>query len=214
MDESEELIEFLKSEEAKVLISKSVQEMIEKNKKEKEIIEQLFSNKDYIQWLIDFTKDKEGFFDSDWDYSSEKLSDSNKIKVNNLALFFNGIYNYAKKNYIYPLPRALGEYYQIKIDDIGFEVGYITGQGISFYCKRIPLLGDNFIDFMGIVNNKEQDYVKYIDSNMEKLSNMIIDLYNKGIPIEAIDEAINKSMKQIISFEKEKEQPKVFSKTL
>ena len=28
---------------------------------------------------------------------------------------------------------------------------------------------------------------------MEKLSNMIIDLYNKGIPIEAIDEAINKS---------------------
>ena len=193
-------------------MDKYIQNYIERNKRNSEIIDELISNSDYIKWLIDFTKDKEVFFDSDWDYSDEKLPENDQEKVYYLSLFFEGIFSYAKKNHIYSLPNSLGEYYQIKIDDIGFEIGYISGQGTSFYCKRIPLLDDNFIDFIDIMNNKEQDNVKYINNSMEQLSIMIIDLYNQGIPIEAIDEAINKAIKQIVLYEKESK-PKVYKKT-
>ena len=139
-------------------------------------------------------------------YDSEKLSEYDQERVNNLSLFFEGIYSYAKKNHIYSSPGSLGEYYQIKIYDIGFEIGYITGQGTSFYCKRIPILDDNFIDFIDIMNNKEQDNVEYINNSMKQLSNMIIDLYNNGVPLEAIDTAINIAIKEIGSYQKENRQ--------
>ena len=134
-----------------------IQELIENKKKQKEIIKKLLSNTDYAEWLIDFTNDKEMFYDNDWDYSNEKLTDDNQKNVNYLSLFFEGIYGYAKENNIESSLRALGEYYQIKVDDVGFEIGYITGQGTSFYCKRIPLQEINFIDFMDIINNQKED---------------------------------------------------------
>ena len=113
------------------------EEIIEKEKQKNARIKILMSNLDYINWLIEFTKDKEGFSDNDWIYSSEKLDDFNQEKVYDLQLFFEGIYQYARKNYIYPQASSLGECYQIRIGDVIFEIGYLSGQGTKFYCKRI-----------------------------------------------------------------------------
>ncbi len=214
MNETEKLIQFLESEEVKAAMDKCVQKMVEKDKKEKEIIKQLFSNKEYIQWLIDFTEDKKGFLDSDWDYSSEKLSDNDQRNVNNLSLFFEGICTYAKKNYIYSSSRALGEYYRIKINDIGFEIGYIAGQGTSFYCKRVDINNEyNYIDYNDIILDKEQNNVKTINSSLNSLSNMIIDTYNSGVPVEAIEETVNVTMRELVSYEKKNMEQKVYRKT-
>lgn len=181
-------------------MDKNVEEMIENQKRDNETIKQMISSMDYIKWLVNFTKDKECFYDDNWDYSAEKLSDNDQKNVNNLSLFFKSIYCYAKKNYISSSLNSLGEYYCIKIGNNGFEIGYITGQGTAFYCKKILLdKNENFIDFIDIINNKKQDNVEYIESSIENLSSMIINLYNNGVPIEAIDKAINNAIKSIVN---------------
>ena len=192
---------------------KIIEEVVEKENQKNERIRVLMSSTDYIKWLIAFTKDKEVFFDDEWDYSSEKLSNANQEKVDDLALFFEGIYHYTKANYIYSSSRPFGECYQIKMDDNGFEIGYLTGQGTKFYCKKISLEEEkNVIDFMDIVNDKKQDNVEYIEKNLEDLSKLFIDLYNNGIPIEAMVETINRAIRHINR--KEQDKIKVLSKKL
>ena len=182
-----------------------VEDIIEKERQRQERIKNLMSNTEYIDWLIEFTNDKEGFSDDEWIYSSEKLDDATEEKVNDLQLFFEGIYEYTKRNYIYSLTRPYGECYKIKLGEIGFEIGYASGQGTYFYCRRTPLEEmENAIDFMDIINNKKQDNVEYIESSLEQLSSMFIELYNNGVPIEAMINTINSSMKYIHKKEQEK----------
>ena len=213
MKDIDELIKFMKSKEGKVSISKCIHEMSEKQKNRDEIIKKMLSNTDYINWLISFTKDKDGFFDSDYDYSSEKLNEIDQKNVNLLPLLFEGIYDYAKKNYIYSSEDSLGEYYQVKKDDNGFQIGYISGQGTDFYCKKIPVeKNEYFIDFMDIVNNKKQDNVDYIRNSMDNLSYWLIGLVKSGVPIQALIEAFNKTMKAISDKNKEDEKQKTLKK--
>ena len=123
-----------------------------------------FSVSGYFEWLLDFMKDKSDFFDSDWDYTDEKLNASDQQNVNCLFLLFEVIFQYARENKISSSYRPLGEYFPLKVHDIGFEIGYITGQGTSFYCKKIPLEKDEqFIDYKDILKNEEkQETVKVL----------------------------------------------------
>ena len=218
MNKSKDLIKGLENPESKEIMKRIVEENIKKERQKNEKIKSLMSNTDYIEWLIEFTKDKEGFSDDDWIYSSEKLDDVAKGKVDDLQLFFEGIYQYSRINYIYSLTRPLGECYKIRIGDIGFEIGYLSGQGTKFYCRRILLEEmENAIDFMDIVNKKKQDSVEYIERSLEKFSNMFIELYNNGVPIEAINEALDRGMKYINKIEREKqdtEEQKILRKKL
>ena len=178
-----------------------------------EVLNSMISSTDYIEWLIQFTQDKDSFYDDNWDYSNEKLSDTDKKMVDKLALFFECINLYAKNNYIYSISRPLGECYKIKINNNGFEIGYITGQGTSFYCKKIQLGGEkNLIDFTDIINNKKQNNVKYIENGLNNLSNVLIDLYDNGVPVEAIIKTFNLFIRHTNSVEKENN--KVKKKTL
>ena len=179
-------------------------------KKDKnEVINSMISSTEYIEWLIQFTQDKDGFSDDNWDYSDERLSDIDKEMVDKLSLFFESINFYAKNNYIYSMTRPLGECYQIKINNNGFEIGYITGQGTSFYCKKIQLdVEKDFIDFMDIINNKKQSNVEYIENSLNNLSNVLMDLYDNGIPIEAMIEIFNLFIRHTNSIEKEKNKVK------
>ena len=211
MDEIEKIKSFLESDEGKISMNKHVEEMIEKQKRQKEIMKEMLSNTDYIEWLIDFTKDRESFADSDWDYSSEKLNDIDQKNVNNLSLFFEGVYNYARDNYLYSTMRPFGESFQLKLNDIGLEIGYMSGQGTLFYCKRIPLTDDSFIDINDVITNKKQDNVDSITSDLNYLSDTINNLYKRGVPLEAISTIINKTISEIVRYEKDNE-PKVYIK--
>lgn len=215
MNRPEDLIKELKKPETKKIMEKIVEETIEKEKIRNDKIKTLMSSLDYINWLTEFTKDNKGFSDYDWLYSSEKLDDADQEKVDDLQLFFEGIYQYARKNYIYSQTRSLGECYQVRIDDIGFEIGYLSGQGTKFYCRRIPLEAmENAIYFMDIVNNKKQDSVEYIEKSLENLSNMFVELYNNGVPIEAMMETFNKTIKSIEQKEHDIDEQKTLRKKL
>ena len=211
MDNIDKLINELKSEETKKVFNKIIEERIKKENKRNERIIMLMSSIDYFDWLINFTKDKEGFTDNDWTYFYDDLSDVDKEKVDELSLFYEGIRRYAEENYIYSNIRPYNEYYLrdnylVKVGDIVFEIGMMTGQGTLFYCRKAILeKNKKYIDFLDVLANKTQDNVSYIKESLNNLSNMINSLYESGIPIEAITNTINKEISRIISNEREKE---------
>lgn len=145
-----------------------------------------------------FTLEHESFSDNGWLYFLEKLSDDDRSYVDELCLFYDGIQNYANKNHIYPTQFPSGEFFKIKLSDIGFEIGMIWGQGTSFFCNRVPVEKD-FIDFNDIIDNKKNSQNEIIKTKLEQLSSNIISLYQNGIPFEAITNTIKNTMTEINS---------------
>lgn len=173
------------------------------------IKKEMLSNTKYIEWLEKFTSKHPSFSDDDWLYFPEKITKQDNDNINDLNLFYDVIDNYAEKNYIYPTKCDFGNYYNIKIGNIGYEIGILVGQGTIFFCNRKQLVNNiEYIDFNDIINNKKNDNVDIITNDLNDLSNMIIDLYKKGIPLDAIIESLDKT----INFVKEKKHIKVLKK--
>lgn len=170
---------------------------------------EMFSNTNYVKWLESFTIEHPGFSDDDWLYFPEKISQEDNEKVKNLHLFYEGIELYAKKNYLYPTECDFGGYYNIKLDNIGFEIGMLVGQGTLFFCKRTPLNKDlEYIDFNDIMADKKKDAVDVITQQLKDLSNSVLELHKKGIPLTAIIETLDTTLTGI------KEEEKNLTKTL
>ena len=170
---------------------------------------EMFSNTEYLKWLECFTIEHQDFSDDDWLYFPEKISQEDNQKVKNLHLFYEGIELYGKKNYIYPTECDFGGYYNIKFDNIGYEIGMLVGQGTLFFCKRTPLNKDlEYIDFKDIMNDKKKDGVDVITKQLNDLSNKILELHKKGIPLTAIIETLDTTLTEI------KEETKKQTKTL
>ena len=166
-----------------------IEELLEKEKYKEKKTKELLSDYSYIEWLVNYTNEKKSFFSDD----NEK--DEN---VKNLEYFFNGIDKYASDNYIYSIPNEFGEYYNIKYNNIGLEIGYIAGQGIYFYCNKVQIDNeDKFIDFDYIITNKKQPNTVYIEQSLNKINNIIIELYNSGMPLDDIGCEVKKIIKDI-----------------
>ena len=164
---------------------------------------EMFSNTNYVKWLESFTIEHPDFSDDDWLYFPEKISHEDNEKVKNLHLFYEGIELYAKKNYIYPTECDFGGYYNIKLDNIGFEIGMLVGQGTLFFCKRTPLNKDlEYIDFNDLVADKKKDGVDVITQQLNDLSNKVLELHKKGIPLEALIETLDTTLTGIKEKEK------------
>lgn len=194
--------------ERMLITDEDIEEYVNKNKdkwlKEKEEkkakLESLFSSYDYMNWLNKFTANNKGFSLEDFLYFPEKISKEDLDKVNNLGLFFEGIMEYADNNYIYPSIYEYQSFYGIKdsVNEVYYKIGVIEGQGGSFFCDRVePTSELNFIDFNDIMNDKVRDNVEEIENSLDNMSNLIISLYEKGVPIEAIKDTFDKTIKEI-----------------
>lgn len=200
-----EILKEMKTRKGKKKIKKWVEEYIELEKVKSENIKALMSNTNYLDWLIKFTQDKEKFCDDDWLYFPERINDNDKENVDNLCLFYEGINKYAKENYIYPIPCEFGNYYRIKLNDIGFEIGILIGQGTVFTCKRVPVEKEQeFIDFNDIRMGKKQESVDQINTSLDTLSNMVLTTYESGVPIESIVDTLEKTISEINSPKEDK----------
>ena len=194
--------------ERMLITDEDIEEYVNKNKdkwlKEKEEkkakLESLFSSYDYMNWLNKFTANNKGFSLEDFLYFPEKISKEDLDKVNNLGLFFEGIMEYADNNYIYPSIYEYQSFYGIKdsVNEVYYKIGVIEGQGGSFFCDRVEDTSElNFIDFNDIMNDKVRDNVEEIENSLDNMSNLIISLYEKGVPIEAIKDTFDKTIKEI-----------------
>ena len=142
-----------------------VDKFIAKEKQKDKEIKNMLSNTDYINWLNDFSKDKNRFSDDDWLYFPEKLNESDREKVGKLYLLYEGIDCYAEENHISPESCKFGNYYSVKLNDFCFEIGILIGQGTVFFFNKVPLEEDKeFIDFNDIMNF-EKDRPKTLIKN-------------------------------------------------
>lgn len=165
-----------------------------KNKK----IEEMLSNTDYLKWLENFTITHSSFTDDDWLYFPEKLKEDDRNQVERLHLMYSGIEKYASENYIYPIACDFGNFYKIRLGNTGFDIGRLDGQGTLFFCNRVEVENEkNFIDFNNIMNNKKGDNVCVIKNNLKELSNIIVSLYESGVPIQAIVKTLDNTLDDI-----------------
>ena len=191
----------LKTKEEKV--DKFISGYIESLKISEEKRKEILSDTNYLKWLEGFTIEHQSFSDNDWIYFSEKISKEDNENIKNLHLLFEGIELYAKKNYIYPTRSDLGVYYNIKLDNIGYEIGMLVGQGTLFFCNRKSLNKDLiYIDFNDILNDKKNSNVDGITQQLKELSNKILELYKNGIPLDALIETLDSSLLEIKNEEK------------
>ena len=164
---------------------------------------EMFSNTNYVKWLESFTIEHPVFSDDDWLYFPEKISQEDNEKVKNLHLFYEGIELYAKNNYIYPTKCDFGGYYNIKLDNISYEIGMLVGQGTLFFCNRKPIDKDlEYIDFNDIMADKKKDGVDVITEQLKDLSDKILELHKKGIPLDALIETLDTTLTGIKEKEK------------
>lgn len=163
---------------------------LEKNKRIKEMV----SNFDYINWLIGFVQDKDGFSDDDWLYHPEELSQDDLKKVNELSLFFEGIQKYANENYYHCISCDFGGYYKIRLDENGFEIYCLHGQGTAFIIKKIAVDNDEeFINLKDVIDGKRAPGALIVDKKIEELSAVILSLREFGVPDEAVEEIVDKA---------------------
>lgn len=147
--------------EEKLKMEKWVESWIKYQMKKNIKINNMMSNTEYLEWLDQFTIDKEEFADDDWLYHPEQINDYDKEKVKDLSLFYFGIQDYAIGNQINPTDCEFGNYYRVKLNELGFEIGILIGQGTIFFCKKVSIDEEKeFIDFNDIIEFNKKDRPK------------------------------------------------------
>ena len=198
MDASNKALNENEITDGKKRANKWVDEYIAKERSKRAIIKGMVSNTEYVEWLYQFTQDKDSFSDNEWLYFPEKISQSDRKNVEKLSLFYEIIEEYAEENYIYPTPCDFGNFYRVKSNDFGFEIGVLIGQGTVFFFNKSSLENDKvFIDFHDVITGKKQNNVDTINDALNSLSDTIKSAYDSGVPIEAIEGIFDKTIKSI-----------------
>ena len=117
------------------------------------------------------------------------------------------------KGAFHPTSCNFGNFYNIKLENIGFEIGILGRQGTLFFCNRVSIENQkDFIDFNDILNNKNVNVnATAIENKLNELSNLITSLYKSGIPLKAIKSILNNTLKEISS-QTDIEQPKILKR--
>lgn len=166
-----------------------------KMEQREERIKNLVANTDYIAWLSDFTLINGDFFVNDWEYSKTKLPKQEMENVKKLGDFYSAISEYADRNYIYPEDTKVSKYYRVKYHCSMLHVGYIGNKEPEFFCARQELDDESkYIDIEDIIDNKKQAHVPIIEKSLNQLDKRIIKLHEDGIPGEAIELSLKKTL--------------------
>ena len=169
MDNLEKILEDMNTSEYYKKLNKWAKEYAKEYKTKEDIKqrkkEKMFSNTDYVNWLIKFTiKNNNGFSDDNWLYNPEDINRTDSEKVDDLQLFFEGIDEYAKSCNIDPIPFDNGAEYKLRINNTGLKIGFMVGQGSFVYCQKVNIKNENeFINFFDIYSNKSK--IKKLKNN-------------------------------------------------
>ena len=192
-----EILNYLHTPEGKKSLEKAAKKIMEEEKNREKRIKELITEGEYILWLEKFTIKYTRFSDNDWLYCPEEILEADRARVEELTLFYQGIDEYANKNFIFPSSCDFGNYYCIKFGNIGYEIGIMVGQGTLFFCNRVSVENKEFIDFTDIKNDKEQPKTKLINNKLEELS-LLINNLAEDISLEAIEENVRNVFKEIL----------------
>ena len=177
---------------------KFIDEFLEKEKINNKKFNIMKSNTEYLIWLEKFTNKYPNFSDEDWLYHPEKISEEDLKNVNDLNILYEIIECYATENYIYPTKYKFGNSYKIKLDNKGYEIGELCGQGTIYFCNKINVENElDFIDYNNIINNIKINNEKHIKKTLKSLSKHIESVNKKRISLEEISITCNKPINKI-----------------
>ena len=168
---------------------------IRKRKEEKKAL--MFSSTDYFDLFTEQVVKQGINYQSG--LSSYFVTRSDPHMFENTELLYHGIDEYAKRNYLYPTECDFGTFYHIKYKDAGYAIGFYNGEGpATFFCQKNKLDERlDYIDFVDIVNNYKYSSVDMINRELEHLSSLVSSLYDAGVPYEALNATLTKSMNEI-----------------
>ena len=158
-----------------------IDRVIKREEKKKE----MFSNYDYIDWLVSFTEIYDSFTADDYEYRYLILKEKDNENLKNFYIFFDGIEGYANNNFIYPKYSNNGVYYTIKYGDVAFNIGVEVGQGTLTYCERTEPSEED-IEFSDIMEGKESPRKDIIDNKLNEILESINTLVYEGVPFNFI----------------------------
>ena len=114
-------------------------EYADKEKIRNEKLSEMFASASYLEWLSEFTLMYPSFTDDSFLITSLRASEEEIEKVQDLELLYLGVDEYARGNYLYPCKNEFGNFYKIRLGEIGYEIGITTGKKAIFFCNRVPI---------------------------------------------------------------------------
>ena len=153
----------------------------------------------YMNWLENFINNKNSFLTSTIYSHIDNPQDKEEIKnIKNLNNFFEIIYYYCKKNYIYSNTNKFGVYYTIEYHNIGYNIGYFKDQEpLTYFCMRTTLDDKKHIKFTDILANVQSQKIIQIKEALQQLANLIETLAEHNIQLEAINETTKNTLTKI-----------------
>ena len=146
----------------------------------------------YMLWLEKFTENNPKFSNFDFLDGRKNLSEEDKKNIYCFNLFYNVIKKYCENNYIYPvIDSKNSSHFNIKYNNIGYQIGLSCGEYSYMYCKRNDNYDDTYINYEDILLNKKQPHTDDIKKILEELQTIVISYYEQGIPIQAIQSSLN-----------------------
>lgn len=166
-----------------------------KSNKEKKI--EMINSIYYMEWLIDFTERFPSWCDDMIITNKKGISSEDKKNMEKLKIFFEIINNYAYENGIrnYSFDKEI--YYFIKINNYGLQIGKTNGIDGYYYCQRQMTDNIEFIDLNNVMGYKIKEGEKDYNKELEVLEKMMLELYQKRIPVLAIEDTTKKVLKKI-----------------
>ena len=107
------------------------------------------------------------------------------------------IKNYANDNYIAPIPTVCGDYYSIKHNNVGYQIGIMTGPETIYYCMRTEE-EKNYIPFKDIQNNIKTPTAILINNKMEELTKLISSMIDNDISYDIILGETEKTLQKVL----------------
>lgn len=127
---------------------------IEKERIRRNTMISMIENDSYINWLIDFTNKYSSF-------TTNIINEENQNNIEKLSILYDLLEIYAEDHNIKAIQFDFGNYYNMNYNDICFEIGVLSGQGILFFATRKLFdKGITYIDFNEIVKSRQKQLVK------------------------------------------------------
>ena len=169
---------------------------MEKRNNKKSLKREYLLSIGYIDWLEEFTDLYENFSTDLYIYEENSTNEeSNNVFL--LETLFEVIAAYADENYITPGVRDCELFYNIKHNNIGYEIGFDYGQGSSFYCLRQEKPKETAIEYDTIMNKTKLPSTIKAEKKLKVLKELIEMLIDEDVPPEAIKQTTDTIIQKV-----------------
>ena len=164
-----------------------------KQQMKQHFVDQSVATDDYMNWLEAYCANHNGVASDQYIYESSSEVDEERMKQ--LGFFFEVVQDYASRNYFYADKGSLSETYSFHHHGIGYEIGVDYGQGSYFFCRRLPEIREDALDYKNIRSNTVLPQTPIFDAKLAELAEFVRRLYDEeSVPAEAIESSVHRAL--------------------